>query len=124
MPGRRLCLLKISKVAKVWRFREAARNVPGCSHFLSTWVSWVAWRFRSRAELELELIALRHQVAVLNRQQSGRLRLCSIDRMLWVWLYRVWPRCFRTMVLVKPAVAPPGLSALLALGGRAQGDNP
>ena len=70
---------------------------------LSTWVSWVAWRFRSRAELELELIALRHQVAVLNRQQSGRLRLCSIDRMLWVWLYRVWPRCLKAILLVKPA---------------------
>ena len=70
---------------------------------LSTWVSWVAWRFRSRAELELELIALRHQVAVLNRQQSGRLRLCSIDRMLWVWLYRVWPRCLKAILVVKPA---------------------
>ena len=70
---------------------------------LSTWVSWVAWRFRSRAELELELIALRHQVAVLNRQQSGRLRLCSIDRMLWVWLYQVWPRCLKAILVVKPA---------------------
>jgi putative transposase len=23
--------------------------------------------------------------------------------MVWVWLYRVWPRCLETMVLVKPA---------------------
>ena len=57
----------------------------------------------TRAELELEIIALRHQVAVLHRQQSGRLHLCSIDRMLWVWLYRVWPRCLEAMVLVKPS---------------------
>jgi hypothetical protein len=70
---------------------------------VSTIFSWFAWRFNSRAELELELIALRHQVAVLNRKRSGRLRLYAIDRMLWVWLYRVWPRCLEAMVLVKPA---------------------
>ena len=55
----------------------------------STLFSGLACRFRRRAELELELIALRHQVAVLHRGRSSRLRLCSIDRMLWVWLYRV-----------------------------------
>jgi hypothetical protein len=70
---------------------------------ISTLFSWLVCRFLSRAELELELIALRHQVAVLHHQQPGRLRLCSIDRMLWVWLYRVWPRCLEIMVLVKPA---------------------
>ncbi len=69
----------------------------------STLLSWLACRIRSRAELELELIALRHQVAVLRRRRSGRVRLCSIDRMVWVWLYRAWPRCLKTMVLVKPA---------------------
>jgi putative transposase len=31
------------------------------------------------------------------------LRLCSVDRLVWVWLYRLWPRCLETMVLVKPA---------------------
>ena len=56
-----------------------------------------------QAELEIELIVLRHQVAVLNRQRLGRLRLCSIDRLVWVWLYRVSARCLETMVLVKPA---------------------
>ena len=70
---------------------------------VSTIFPWFAWRFHSRAELELEFIALRHQVAVLNRKRSVRMRLCAIDRMLWVWLYRVWPRCLDAMVLVKPA---------------------
>jgi putative transposase len=69
---------------------------------ISTLFLWLACRIRSRAELELELVALRHQVAVLNRQRAGRLRLCSLDRLVWVWLYRVWPRCLETMVLVKP----------------------
>jgi hypothetical protein len=59
--------------------------------------------FRRRAVLELENLALRHQLHVLRRQRPGRLRLFAIDRLLWVWLYRTRPRCLDTMVLVKPA---------------------
>jgi hypothetical protein len=70
---------------------------------LSTFVSALSFRLRSRASLELELIALRHQVSVLRRQHKGRLRLFATDRLLWVWLYRIWPRCLDAMVLVKPA---------------------
>ena len=66
-------------------------------------VSVVARRFRRRVVLELENLALRHQLHVLRRQRPGRLRLFTIDRLLWVWLYRLWPRCLDTMVLVKPA---------------------
>jgi hypothetical protein len=66
-------------------------------------VSMVARRFRSRAVVELENLALRHQLQVLRRQRPGRLRLLAIDRWLWVWLYRLWPRCLEVMVLVKPA---------------------
>ena len=66
-------------------------------------VSRLARRFRSRAVVELENLALRHQLHVLRRQRPGRLRLFAIDRLLWVWLYRLWPRCLETMVLVKPA---------------------
>jgi putative transposase len=50
--------------------------------------SWLAGRFRGRMELELEVIALRHQLAVLRRQRPGRLRLSALDRWLWAWLYR------------------------------------
>src|SRR6266498_149290 len=70
---------------------------------LSTVVSILAFQLRRRASLELELIALRHQVSVLRRQHPGRPRLFSTDRLLWVWLYRVWPQVLNAMVLVKPA---------------------
>jgi transposase InsO family protein len=70
---------------------------------LSALVSLLSFRVRSRASLELEVVALRHQVTVLRRQRSGRLRFFSTDRLLWVWLYRIWPRALHTMVLVKPA---------------------
>jgi putative transposase len=66
-------------------------------------ISIFEFRVRGRASLELELIALRHQVTVLRRQRPGRPRLSSLDRLLWVWLYRIWPQVIDTMVLVKPA---------------------
>jgi putative transposase len=69
---------------------------------LSALVSLLSFRVRSRASLELELVALRHQVAVLRRQHKGRLQLFSTDRLLWVWLYRIWPKALNTIVLVKP----------------------
>jgi putative transposase len=70
---------------------------------LSALVSIFAFRFRGRASLEIELIALRHQVTVLRRQRPGRPQLSSLDRLLWVWLYRIWPQVIDAMVLVKPA---------------------
>jgi hypothetical protein len=66
-------------------------------------VAVVARRFRSRAVLELENLALHHQLRVLRRQRPGRPRLFAIDRLFWVCLYQLWPRCLDTMVLVKPA---------------------
>ncbi len=49
-------------------------------------VSVIARRFRGRAVLELENLALRHQLHVLCRQRPGRPRLFTIYRLLWVWL--------------------------------------
>src|SRR3982074_385928 len=70
---------------------------------LSAVGSLLSFRVRSRASLELELVALRHQLTVLRRQRPGRPRLFSTDRLLWVWLYRIWPQVLNAMVLVKPA---------------------
>jgi len=70
---------------------------------LSALVSLLSFRVRSRAHLELELIALRHQVSVLRRQRPGRARLSCADRLLWVWLYRIWPQALDAIVLVRPA---------------------
>ncbi len=56
----------------------------------------------TRAELQLEVLALRHQLTVLRRQQDRRPRLTSFDRAFWVWLYRLWPNCLDALVLVKP----------------------
>src|SRR5208282_4304430 len=65
--------------------------------------SWLTCRFRGGVELELEVIALRHQLAVLRRQRPRRSQLFSIDRLIWVWLYRLWPRFLKVIVVVKPS---------------------
>jgi len=70
---------------------------------LSALGSLLSFRVRSRLTLELELVALRHQLTVLRRQRPGQPRLFSADRLLWVWLYRIWPQVLDAMVLVKPA---------------------
>src|ERR1700682_1779408 len=70
---------------------------------LSAVGSLLSFRVRSRATLELELVALRHQLTVLRRQRPGQPRLFSADRLLWVWLYRIWPQVLDAMILVKPA---------------------
>jgi hypothetical protein len=57
---------------------------------------------RDRAALQLEILALRHQLHVLNRSRPPRLRLTQADRMLWVWLLRVWDEWRAAVVIVKP----------------------
>jgi transposase InsO family protein len=57
---------------------------------------------RSRAALQLEVIALRHQLGVLQRNQRTRIRLSRLDRALWVLLYRLWSGCLGAVVIVKP----------------------
>ena len=54
---------------------------------LSAVVSIFVFRFRSRAALELKLVALQHQLAVLRRQRLGRPQLSSLDQLLWAFLY-------------------------------------
>jgi transposase InsO family protein len=72
------------------------------STILSLLLSAVLSNFRDRASLQLELIALRHQIAVLERKRTTRPRLARIDRFFWVWLYRLWPGCLDIVVIVKP----------------------
>ena len=84
-------------------YNQGRHTVVGMITIISALVSVLSFRFRRRASLELELVALRHQLAVLRRQCSGRPRIFSSDRLLWMWLYRIWPRALNAMVLVKRA---------------------
>ena len=57
---------------------------------------------RSRAALHLEVLALRHQLQVLQRSRPRRLRLTKPDRWLWAWLSTSWPAWRTALVIVKP----------------------
>ena len=57
---------------------------------------------RSRGVLHLEILALRHQLQVLERSARPRVRLTAADRLLWVWFSRTWPDWRAALVLVKP----------------------
>ena len=58
---------------------------------------------RSRAALQLEILALRHQLLVLQRTMPRRLPVTNVDRWPWVWLSRLWTRWRTALVIVKPA---------------------
>ena len=57
---------------------------------------------RSRAALHLEVLALRHQLHVLQRSRPRRLPLANADRWLWAWLSRSWSNWRTALVIVKP----------------------
>ena len=57
--------------------------------------------FRSRVALQLEVLALRQQLATVKRI-SSRPSLRSTDRLFWVLLSRFWPAWRATLVIVKP----------------------
>lgn len=57
---------------------------------------------RTRATLQLEVLALRHQLQVLERARSRRVPLTRADRLLWVWLSRIWQGWRAANVIVKP----------------------
>jgi putative transposase len=58
---------------------------------------------RSRAVLHLEILALRHQLAVVNRSRRPRLRFTTIDRVLWAWLSQRWHGWRAALHVVQPA---------------------
>ena len=59
---------------------------------------------RTQAALQAEILALRHQLIVLQRtQKKKRLILHAADRWLWVWLSRLWSGWRSALVIVKPA---------------------
>ena len=48
--------------------------------------------FKSRRQLEAEILVLRHQLNVLRQRAPRRLHLRWADRALFIWLYRRCPR--------------------------------
>src|SRR5437879_13586935 len=58
--------------------------------------------FRSRTNLEAEILVLRQQINVLRRRASKRPHLNNTDRFLFVWLYRWFPSVLGAIAIVRP----------------------
>jgi len=70
--------------------------------FLSLVAHIVVSPFRTRARLEAEIILLRHQVNVLRRRLPPKAKLTVADRLLFVWLYRLFPPLLNAITIVQP----------------------
>src|SRR5215831_14355014 len=66
-------------------------------------VSLLCSSLRSRTALQAEILALRHQLLVLQRSTHGRrLRLRAADRVLWICLSHLWIAWRNSWRIVKP----------------------
>src|SRR6516225_9001177 len=64
--------------------------------------------FRTRLVLQAEILALRHQLLVLQRAgRDHRLSLRWADRVLWVWLSQLWNDWPTALLIVKPRRSSP-----------------
>ncbi len=52
--------------------------------------------------MQIEILAPRHQLAVLQRRTNKRANLRTADRLLWVMLSRLWAQWRTALVIVKP----------------------
>ena len=57
---------------------------------------------KSRAELQLEVLALRQQLAMVAQRNRKKLRFHPQERWFWILLYRLWPSCLQTLKVFQP----------------------
>jgi hypothetical protein len=62
-----------------------SRLLEGNGRWLALLASAFSSVLKARAALQLENIALRHQIGVLQRSAKKRPQLTASDRLLWVW---------------------------------------
>jgi hypothetical protein len=70
--------------------------------FLKLFVHVVVSPFKTRAQLEAEIVLLRHQLNVLRRRVPSKPKLDVADRLLFVWLYRLFPSVLSAVTIVQP----------------------
>src|SRR5436853_155754 len=70
--------------------------------FLATFLPTLSSILRSRAALQLENLALRHQIGVLQRSARRRPKLTSRDRLSWMCLSRLWSDWRSALAIVQP----------------------
>jgi hypothetical protein len=97
----RLCFSETSKCLR-GRGLYFLHSLSPMLSFLTAVFATLSSVFRSRSALQLENLALRHQIGVLQRVGRKRPKLMPRDRPLWVWLSRIWSGWHSALVIVKP----------------------
>jgi len=69
--------------------------------FLTQLLLAIRSQFTRRA-LEAENLLLRQRLVVLRRKSSTRVRLRNMDRLLLVWLYRLYPSLLDAIIIIQP----------------------
>ena len=70
--------------------------------FLKLFVHVLVSPFKTRAQLEAEIVLLRHQLNVLRRRVASKPKLAVTDRLLFVWLYRLFPSVLSAVAIIQP----------------------
>jgi putative transposase len=71
--------------------------------FLSLFFHVLVSPLKTRMQLEAEIVLLRHQLNVLHRRVPPKPKLAVADRLLFVWLYRLFPSVLNAATIVQPA---------------------
>ena len=58
--------------------------------------------FKARAQLEAEIIVLRHQLNVLRWRVPSKPKLAIVDRLLLVWLHGLFPSVLNAVTIIQP----------------------
>jgi hypothetical protein len=72
------------------------------SEFLSLFLHAMVSPFKTQARLEAEIVLLRHQLNVLRQRFPSKPKLSVADRLLFVWLYRLFPSVLAAIIIVQP----------------------
>src|SRR3954451_10428291 len=70
--------------------------------FLKLFVHVLVSPFKTQARLEAEIVLLRNQLNVLRRRAPSKPKLAVADRLLFVWLYRLFPSVLNAVAIVQP----------------------
>ena len=58
--------------------------------------------FKTQARLEAEIVLLRHQLNLLRQRVPSTPKLTVADRLLSVWLYRLFPSVLNAVTIAQP----------------------
>jgi putative transposase len=67
--------------------------------FLKLFVHVLVSPFKTEARLEAEIVLLRHQLNVLRQRVPSKPKLSVADRLLFVWLYHLFPTVLNAIIV-------------------------